>query len=143
VIRVLIAGFVACTVTGCAARHPLTVPATPTCFRMKVAVTADDGSNRLVAPGTPIDIVVRSQQGRVLHAVATDTSGNASFAVCWQADDPPSQVEAQLHFGQQFVGTLASFVNNSDTYCLTLPSRVGGHCGEWGTGPNSLLHEPK
>ena len=83
-IRVLIAGLVACAVTGCAARHPLTMPPTPTCFRMKVAVTADDGSNRLVAPGTPIDIVVRSQQGRVLYAVATDSSGNASFAVCWR-----------------------------------------------------------
>jgi hypothetical protein len=40
-----------------------TVPnatATPTCFITKMLVTGDNGSGVLVAPGVPIDIIVRS-----------------------------------------------------------------------------------
>jgi hypothetical protein len=136
VIRALIAVLLTCAVTSCATRHASTTQAVPACFRMKVVVTAEDGNGRLAAPGVPVDIVVRSKQGHVLAAVISDSAGKAALEVCWRDDDPPWQVEAQLRFGQQFVGTLASFLNNSETYCLTLPSRIGGDCGTWRTGPN-------
>lgn len=135
-IRPLIAVLLTCSVTSCATRHALTTQAAPTCLRMKVVVTAENENSRLVAPGAPVDIVVRSKQGHVLAAVIADSAGKAALEVCWRDDDPPWQVEAHLRFGQQFVGTLASFSNNSDTYCLTLPSRIGGDCGTWRTGPN-------
>lgn len=110
-----------------------------TCFRASAIVTADDGAGNLIAPGVPIDIVVRSKAGRVLQMVQADREGKATFDVCWSKDDPAWQIEASMRFEPQFVGTLASFFNYTDTYCLTLPNRIGGHCGEWGTGANTLL----
>lgn len=109
------------------------------CFAVKVIVTADDGRGRLIAPGVPIDVLVRSRRGNVLKAVRTGDNGEAACQVCWRDDDPASQIEARLGIGPQFVGSMASFFNYSNTYCLTLPNRIGGHCGEGGTGPNDLL----
>jgi hypothetical protein len=102
-------------------------------------VTADDGNGRLVSPGVPIRIIVRSRTGKVLREAMSDNDGNASLVVCWKDDDPAWQVEAQLSYGPQHVGAIVSFYNYSDTYCLTLPMRIGGHCGQWGTGPIYLL----
>lgn len=136
--RPAIAAMILCTLTACATPTP-PVAMTPKCFNAKVMISTRDGSGHLVAPGIPIDVVVRSKQGRILKALQSDSEGRASFEVCWNADDPAWQVEAQLRFGPQFVGTFASFTNTSDTYCLTLPDGIGGHCGEWGTGPGKLL----
>lgn len=116
-----------------------TQPRQTVCFHPNVIVTAADEHGTLVAPGTPIDIVVRSKSGRVLKEIETDRDGKASFDVCWSRDDPAFQIEARLHFEPYFAGTLASFYSNASTYCLTLPQRIGGHCGEWGTGPDKLL----
>jgi len=113
------------------------------CLKARVIVTADDGAGNLVAPGVPVDIVVRSRAGRVLQAVEANSEGKASFEVCWSNDDPAWQVEAKLLFEPQFAGTFVSFFNYTDTYCLTLPQRIGGHCGEWGTGPNTRLSGSK
>jgi hypothetical protein len=56
--------------------------------------------------------------------------------LCWKVSNPPAQVEAILEMGAgQFIGTIASFKNVSNRYCLVLPPVVGSHCGEWGTGP--------
>jgi hypothetical protein len=131
-----------CTLTSCTTQQepPKT---SPTCFNARVIVTADDGAGNLVAPGVPVDVVVRSKYGRVLQAVKSDSEGKASLEMCWSDDDPAWQVEATLRLEPQFVGTLASFFNYTDTYCLTLPQRIGGHCGEWGSGPNKLLSGAK
>ncbi len=140
-IRALVAGIVACTLACCTTPQGLITQAPPKCFKMNVVITGENGSGLLVAPGVPVEIVVRSKQGRVLRTVASNSEGHASFEVCWQDDDPPWQVEAKLRIGPQFVGTLVSFFSYADTYCLTLPQHFGGHCGEWGTGPNSLLRD--
>ena len=139
--RILAISIVLNALAGCATTKTSAASAQSTCFKVNVVITGDDGTNRLVAPGVPVDVIVRSKQGNVLKATKSDADGNASFEVCWRSDDPAWQVEAQLRFGPQFVGTLASFFNYSNTYCLTLPSRILGHCGEWGTGPVSLLHD--
>jgi hypothetical protein len=87
----------------------------------------------------PVDVLVRSKSGNILQSGRSDTAGYISFNVCWSDDDPAWQVEAKLEFGNQFVGAFTSFFNYTNTYCLTLPQRIGGHCGEWGTGPHTLL----
>lgn len=119
----------ALSLASCASR-----PATR-CFSFSVIVTALDDAGRRVAPGMPVPITVRSTTGRVLTRAMTGSEGNAALQACWQPSDPPLQIEAALQYGPQFVGTFASFANQTNTYCLTLPTRFGGHCGEWGTGP--------
>jgi hypothetical protein len=113
------------------------------CFTASIAVTALDENGKRVSPGAPTAITIRSKSGYVLRTASTDSNGAASVEVCWTSDDPPWQIEAALHYGPQFVGTFASFWNYSDTYCLTLPAYIGGHCGEWGKGPQHLLEEPR
>lgn len=127
---------------SCATQQSAPKPS-PTCFKARVIVTADDGAGNLVPPGVPVDLVVRSKSGRVLQTIKSDSEGKAAFEVCWNEDDPAWQVEATLLFDSQFVGTLASFFNYTDTYCLTLPQRIGGHCGQWGSGPTTLLSGTK
>lgn len=134
------AAIVLCLLTSCATQSLRRV-AKPICFSARVVVTADDGSGHLVAPGVPVDILVRSKRGNVLQAVKSDSEGKASLEVCWRDDDPAWQIEAKLLFAPQFAGTFASFFNYTDTYCLTLPQKIGGHCGEWGTGSSSLLRD--
>lgn len=129
--------------TGCAASRPAAGRRKLTCFTVKVIVTADDGSGRLVAPEVPVDVLVRSRDGEVLRSTKSDAEGHTSFEVCWSEADPAWQVEARLELAPQFVGTFTSFFNYTDTYCLTLPERIGGHCGDWGTGPHSLLQRIK
>src|SRR5262249_4723397 len=131
----LIAVFI-CLLIGCATTQ--TTPEKTTCFKAKVIVTADDGSGHMIAPGVPVDVIVRAKDGSVLQSVKTDANGNGSFEVCWDANNAPAQVEAKLSFLPQFVGTFASFYNYTDTYCLALPQKIGGHCGVWGTGPSPL-----
>ena len=140
--RTIMACLIVCALAGCATTRAATAVQARKCFDINVLVTADDGSGRLVPPGVPIDITVRSIKGHVLHTGKSDADGKASFNVCWRDDDPAWQVEAQLRFGPQFVGALASFFNYTNTYCLTLPQRIGGHCGEWGSGPHALLPSP-
>jgi hypothetical protein len=125
--------FLSCTV-GAGRPAPQGLPRQ--CLAIKVDVTAESASGNPVAPGTPVTVVIRSGHGVVLHAGVTDADGKGMFEVCWSQDDPPAQVEARLVAGPRFVGTFMSFFNYTDTYCLTLPPRFGGHCGEWGTGPN-------
>jgi hypothetical protein len=87
----------------------------------------------------PIRIIVRSRAGKVLLETTSSDEGSASLPVCWRDEDPAWQVEARLEYGAQFVGSIVSFYSYTDTYCLYLPAHVGGHCGEWGTGPVHLL----
>jgi hypothetical protein len=108
------------------------------CFSFKVVVTALDDRGSRVPPGVPVEITVRSKSGVVLRQIFTDSAGSVALEVCWSPEDEPWQIEAALHYGRQFTGTYVSFWGYSDTYCLTLPSHVGGHCGTWGTGPKGL-----
>ena len=135
--KMLLSALAAVCIVSCAGSHsaPAASARMAQCFQIRVSVTAENAYGSLVAPGTGVDVIVRSTSGRVLRAGVTDEEGKAAFEVCWRADDPPSQVEARLNAGERFIGTLASFYNYSDTYCLTLPSGFSEHCGEWGTGP--------
>jgi len=121
---------------SCASRAQTVRATADRCFTFSVIVTALDDAGNRVAPGVPIPIAVRSKSGRILTSTSTRPEGQATLQTCWSEADPPVQIEAALYYDRrQFVGTFASFVNQTDTYCLILPTHIGGHCGEWGTGP--------
>ena len=101
------------------------------CRPIAVEVTIKDDRGRLGRPGAPIDIVVRSLAGRVLGTAVSDSNGIVSVDVCWNEDDPPTQVEAKLLLGKDFIGSIVSFDQARATVCLTLPPfRV--ECGSRG-----------
>ena len=67
----------------------------------------------------------------------SDERGVSRIHLCWDRDDEPYEIEALLPIAEDmFTGTTVSFANTSNTYCIVLPQYVGGHCGEWGTGPH-------
>jgi hypothetical protein len=99
-----------------------------TCFDMTI--------DMMEPQGTPVQVIVRSKKG-VHLAVATLKAKQQLLPIhlCWPSDDEPWQIEATFDLGgHQFVGTVLSMTNVSNTYCILLPRVVTSECGEWGTG---------
>ena|SRR5438105_2161248 len=122
---------------SCTSSSPTSARFTRTrCFDLTVVVTALDSHGDRVPPGIPIQVDIRSSSGAVLVKNFTDAVGQSIVHLCWSDHDEPSQVEALLPIGDgMFAGSFVSFANTSNTYCIVLPKHIGGHCGEWGTGP--------
>jgi hypothetical protein len=100
-----------------------------TCATWSISITAEGPHNSLAAPGIPVDVVVRSTEGRVLYSGRTDAEGNLSAEVCATPGDPPMQIEALLRYsGDAYTGTIASVRKDVTRYCVVLPSRVPQHC---------------
>ena len=113
---------VAAFVTGCAS-------APKSCATWSITITAEGVRNNLAEPGIPVEVLVRSVDGRVLYRGTTDAAGNLSAEVCAPAAHPPMQIEALLRYAPDaYVGTMASVKPGVTRYCLTLPSRVSQHC---------------
>lgn len=112
---------VAVIVTGCAS-------APRSCATWSITVTAEGVRNNLTEPGIPIEVLVRSAEGRVLHRGTTDAAGHLSAEVCAAPGDGPMQIEALLRYGDHYTGTIASVQPGVTRHCLTLPSRVSQHC---------------